>query len=228
MKSIYLILINTLCFASFALASEVREFDSSSIKRLEVSNAKGEIQILGTSSKKIVVSIEKIQFDKQCKFIQNLNMATLTIKVEQENAIFEKANCISKLKIEVPTNKSLDIDVSTSSADIALVDTLGSIIFRTATGAVNIKSDILKNIEGKTATGDMQMSFKKCPARADIDIVTAAGHTEIFMPAHCKIKVGHKSATGELFNELGESQDYQIKILSKSATGNLSIKKISK
>lgn len=211
------------------MASESKEFDATKIKKLEISNPKGDILVQASSSnsKKIIVSVEKIQFDKQCRFNIGQSIATLSVKVDQENSIFDKVNCVTKLKVEVP-NQLIDIDVSSGTAGISLVNTTGNINFRTATGAVDIKGDILKNIEGKTATGNMRLSFNKCPSRADIDLVTATGDAEILLATNCKIKVSHKSATGELFNELGESEDYQVKIISKSAGGSLKIKKISK
>lgn len=231
MKTMMICLISALLFSNLALAAinDSIEFDASKIKKLEISNAKGEILVQASNAfpNKIIVSIEKLQFDKQCQFTQSQSMGTLSIKVEQESGLFSKVNCVAKLKIEIPS-KLIDIDVSSSTASIALINTTGTVNFRTAAGMVEIKSDILKNIDGKTATGNMRMSFNKCPSRADIDLMTATGDTDIFLPANCKIKVAHKSATGELFNELGESEDYQVTIVSKSAGGSLKIKKISK
>ncbi|MDD4973998.1 MAG: hypothetical protein PHY93_06585 [Bacteriovorax sp.] len=215
-------------FFNFAQSAETKEFDSSSIKRLEISNPKGEILVVTSpNSKKIIVTIDKIQFDKQCHFNLSSSLGTLKAVVEHEHALFEKANCITKLKIEVP-NKVIDIDVSSGSSSIKLMDAQGKVDFSTATGPVEIHGDALKNIEGKTATSNMRISYSKCPTRADINLVTATGDTEIYLPANCKIRVSHKSATGDLFNELGESEDFQVHISSKSASGSLKIKKNQK
>jgi hypothetical protein len=213
-------------FAAFG--GETKEFDSAPIKKLQIANPKGEILVnYVKNSKKIVVSIDKIEFDSKCKFILSASIGVLKIAVENENAIFDKANCVSKLKINIP-NKSVGIDVTSGTASIKIEGVDGTIDFKTATGAVEINAEALKNITGKTATGNMRLSFNNCPSRADIDLVSATGDAEIRLPSQCKIKVNHKSATGELFNELGDSEDYQVLISSKSAGGGLKVRKLTK
>ncbi|MGZ3788265.1 MAG: DUF4097 family beta strand repeat-containing protein [Bacteriovorax sp.] len=229
MKKVFLALaLSSLGVFGGAQAFEVKEVDSTGVKKLTISNPKGEIFLSSAkSAKKITVSLDKIEFDKKCKLTINSTMGTLKVAIEHENALFDKSNCISKLKIEVPA-RIFDTEISSGTANVKVVDVEGKIDFKTATGAVDISGETLKNIEGKTATGNMRLSFKKCPARADIDFVTATGDGEIFLPTDCKIRVNHKSATGDLFNELGESEDYQVLIESKSAGGSLKIKKLAK
>ena len=229
MKIFFLCAFSFLNFNNSAHSNETREFDANTIKKLEISNPKGEISVISSSSaKKIIVTLEKIKFDKKCQFNLSSSTEMISAKIELENALFQKSNCITKLKIEIPKKKIVDVDVSSGSANIKLIDIDGNIDFSTATGSVQISGDILKNIEGKTATSNMNISNHKCPSRADINLVSATGDTVIVLPANCRIKVTHKSATGELFNELGESEDYQVHISAKSAAGNLKIKKIIK
>lgn len=222
MRKIFLALVIT---SSSAWAAEVKEVESTGVKKISVSNPKGEIQIVSAKkTNKILVSIDKIELDKKCNLVITPSMGTLKVAVEHDSSLFEKVNCVSKLKITVPA-KSYAVDVSSETAGVKIIDVDGKIDFKTATGAVDISGETLKNIEGKTATGNMRLSYRKCQCRADIDLVTATGDTEIFLPSDCKIRVVHKSATGELFNELGESEDYQVLIDSRSAGGNLRIKK---
>ena len=217
-----------LLFQNFSESAETRDFDISTIKKLDISNPKGEILVsTSASAKKISVTIEKIQFDKQCHFLLDNNLGTLSVKVEHDRALFEKANCLSKLKIELPT-RLIDIEVTSGSSNIKLLDIQGKVDFSTATGPVEISGETLRNIEGKTATSNMRVSFTKCSSRADINLVSATGDAEIFLPVNCKIRVSHKSATGDLFNELGESEEFQVHINSKSASGNLKVKKWQK
>lgn len=227
MKLFFLCLI--LPCAAFSGEIVKKEFDSASFKKLEISLPKGEISIMGQShnSKKILVSLEKIDFAKNCKFNLSESVGVLGVKIEQENALFDKVNCVAKLKVEIPS-KLIDLDVSSGTALIKIVDIEGVINFKTATGAVDLSADEFKNIDGKTATGNLRLALKKCSHRADIDLVTATGDTEIYLPATCKIKVNYKSATGSLFNELGESEDSLVLVNQKSATGGLKIKKLVK
>jgi hypothetical protein len=46
---------------------------------------------------------------------------------------------------------------------------------------------------------------------------------ELFLPKNCALRVDFKSATGKLFNSIGESKDFLLKINGKSASGDLSI-----
>jgi hypothetical protein len=214
--------------ASESLGRETKDFESNGIKSLEISNPKGEILVsFVKNSKKIRVIVEKMQFDPKCKLLIESELGIVKVRVEHENALFDKANCVSKMKIEVP-NKLINIDVSSGTANVKLIDIDSKIVFKTATGLVEINGELLKNVEGKTATGNMRISYNNCPNRADIDLVTATGDAEILLPSHCKIKVTHKSATGDLFNELGETEDFQVLINSKSAAGSLKIRKLAK
>lgn len=229
-KYFYMLLFFTLIQQTvFAKEPNVtKEFDSTGVKKLEISNPKGEIFVTAVkNSKKIIVSVEKKEFDPKCKLTISSSLGVVVVKVEHENALFDKANCVSFIKVEVPV-KNIDSEVSSGSGSIKLVDVEGNIDFKTATGAVEINGDVLKNVEGKTATGNMRLSFANCPKRADIDLVSATGDAEILLPSYCKIRVTHKSATGNLFNELGESEDYQVLINSKSAAGSLKIRKLIK
>jgi DUF4097 and DUF4098 domain-containing protein YvlB len=209
-------------------SAETKDFESAGIKKLEVSSPKGEIVITTVKgSKKFVVTVDKIQFDKKCKLTMESSMGTLKVVIDHENALFDKANCVGKIKIDAPL-MAFDSDVSTGSASLKMTGVEGKIDFKTATGSVDITGDVLHTVEGKTATGNMRLAYNNCSGRADIDLVTASGDAEIYLPTQCKIRVTHKSATGDLFNELGESENYQVLINAKSATGNLKVKKIGK
>jgi hypothetical protein len=72
----------------------------------------------------------------------------------------------------------------------------------------------------------MNFNYKTCSGRADIDFLSATGKTVLKLPTTCKIRVDYKSAAGKLFNEVGESEDYQVFINAKSASGDFSIKKM--
>lgn len=213
---------------SLAGTNESKEFDAAQTKKLEIKNPKGEVTIIGNkSAKKVLVSIEKIQFDQKCKFHTELVAGLLKVSVEHESGLFEKANCVSKIKIEAPATIS-EVEVSTGSGHIKMLAMDSAVDFKTATGNVEIKADTLKGVAGKTATGVINLTYANCPKRADIDLISATGDAEIHLGSNCKIRVTHKSATGELFNEMGDSEEYQVLVNMKSASGNLKIKKMTK
>lgn len=211
---------------AFNAWSETRDFDVLNIKKLQISNPKGLVEVsTNAKAKKMTVKFQKIEFARPCQFTITETLNTLQIKISQENVLFEKGSCIGNLFVELPAS-AIAVDVTTATAPITIKGTSSHVEFKTATGPVLIQGEILKNVEGTTATGNMTFSFNKCVGRADLELISATGDAEISLPASCKIKVAHKSATGELFNELGESEDYLVFINAKSAGGNLRLKKV--
>lgn len=211
-----------------AVSPETKEFDAAQVKKLWIENPKGEITLTGSkNAKKIQVSIEKIQFDPKCKFQTELTAGVLKLSVLHESGLFEKANCVSRISIVAPSILG-GVDVSTGSGHFTMSGIDGAVDFKTATGNVVIKGDNLKSVAGKTATGNISLTYSNCPKRADIELITATGDAEVYLGNNCKIRATHKSATGELFNEMGDSEDYQILVAMKSASGSLKIRKITK
>jgi hypothetical protein len=207
------------------LYADSKEYSSKGFKLIQLENPKGEINFISKNEPKIKINIEKVQFDPKCnlKFIEE--GTTLRIVIDQENMIFDKATCISKVNITAP--KEMELKISTGTAPIKVDNFTSAINFKSATGdftGLNMSS----HFSGTTATGAINLKYNKCPERADIDLISASSDAEIIFPSPCKIKVSHKSATGELFNEIGESSDYKVLIKSKSASGNLKILKLIK
>lgn len=229
MRLIFFMIVFISC-TTFVAATEnsTKEFLASQIKKIEIKNPKGEIGLIGTKgAKKISVVFEKVQFDSNCKFTQELSAGVLTLSVTHESGLFEKANCVSKILLSIPSSLP-EVDVSTGTGLVRFQGVDSAIDFKTATGNVEIRGESLKSISGKTATGTVFLSYQTCPKRADIDLISATGDAEIQLGGSCKIRVNHKSATGELFNEMGDSEDYQVLISMKTASGHLKVKKLAK
>lgn len=217
-----------LVFLGLPFQSFASEYEASSVKKIEIKNPKGEVVVTGVKgAKKIAVSFEKVQFNPKCRFQEAQASDLLSLTVTQESALFEKANCVGKIHITVPQNLP-EVEVSTSIGFIKFAGVDSAIDFKTATGMVEIEGGALKSVTGKTATGKISVRYQSCPKRADIDLVTATGDADIALGTGCKIRVNHKSATGELFNELGDSEDFQVLVSMKSASGNLKVKKLLK
>ncbi len=214
-----LLLVNCNVFA------ETKEFDASKIKSIEIEAPKGEISIFAKNDNKIRVVVDKIQFDPKCKLSFTEEGSSLKISISQENLIFDKVTCLSKLSVVTPKETVVKISTGTSTTKIEGIT--GEINFKSATGsltALNLES----NLSATTATGAVNLKYHTCNQRADIDILTASSDSEIVLPVNCKIKVSHKSASGELYNEIGETSDYKMMIKVKSASGNLKILKTKK
>jgi len=228
LRPIFFAILVTVSMSAFTAEPVIKEFEAASMKKIEIKNPKGEITVLGMKGlKKISVKFEKVQFDSKCKFVQEENAGKLLLSVVHESGLFEKANCVGKLTVNVPTGLS-EIEVSTGSGQVKFAGVDSAVDFKTATGNVEIKGEFLKSVTGKTATGAIVLTYYSCPKRADIDLITATGDAEVNLGPGCKIRATHKSATGELFNEMGDNEDYQVLVAMKSASGNLKIKKLTK
>lgn len=230
MRHFFFVLTFASTFSGSVYSSDAanRDFEAAQIKKLEIKNPKGEVVVLGSKgAKKISFTHEKIQFDSKCRFQQETGAGLLKLSVSHESGLFEKANCVSKITVTVPSSLG-EIDVSTGSGNVRFAGVDSAVDFKTATGNVEIKGENLKSVSGKTATGNISLSYVNCPKRADIDLMTATGDAEVFLGSGCKIRAGHKSATGDLFNEIGDTEDYQVLLSMKSASGNLKIRKLTK
>lgn len=203
-------------------------FPARGVKTLAVSVPKGKISISSSKNQKdISVSVAgpKSADGKKCIKSIGVENSEFFVKISSENILFEKADCDFDVTIVTPATMNLDIDVSSGSAQVIVKDLNGVINLKTATGDVFVEGDVLKNVSAKTATGALNFSYKTCSGRADVDFISATGKTMLKLPASCKIRVDYKSATGKLFNAIGESQDYQVLINAKSASGDFTVNK---
>jgi DUF4097 and DUF4098 domain-containing protein YvlB len=196
-----------------------------------ISVPKGRVSLTASKNQKDSISVNIIESKKvytdNKKCIKNVGLENtqLNVKISSENILFEKADCNYDVMIVVPASQNFEMDVTSGSALVMVKDINGNLNLKTATGTVSVESDLVKNVSAKSATGNMNFSYKTCSGRADLDVITGTGKTLINLPATCKIRVDYKSATGKLFNALGESEDYQVKINATSASGDLTIGK---
>ncbi|MBC7714240.1 MAG: DUF4097 family beta strand repeat protein [Rhizobacter sp.] len=206
-------------------------FPANGVKSILVSVPKGRISLSSSKTQKdisvnIIESNKVYSDNKKCVKSIGLENTQLNVKISSENILFEKADCNYDVMIVVPIAQSYDMDISSGSALVTVRNVTGAVNLKTATGSVSVEGDVVKNITAKSATGNMSFSYKTCSGRADLDMMSATGKMNVNLPATCKIRVDYKSATGKLFNALGETQDYQVMINSKSASGDFTIGKM--
>ncbi len=226
----YLIVLLFLSWNSFA---DEMTFPSASVKGLSVAISKGQVTVNGNaSSKDILVTIKDLKPGREsskCLKKMGLEGSTLDVSVSNENGLFEKASCEFDVTIsynsKTLSNPGSSIKVRTSSGAVLLNNVSADLDLVTASGNLSITADQLRNVNVKTATGNQNFTFKTCPKRADVDLVTATGQIAMKLPGTCKIKVDFKSAAGKLFNPIGESADYMVKINTTSASGDLNLAK---
>lgn len=210
--------------------NEAQTFPSAGVKSIVVSLPKGKVSVTSAKNQKdfslkVVELNSSTDKNKKCTKQMGIENSQFVVKISSENILFEKADCQYEIALVVPAAEMFDLDLSSGSASLLVKDIQGALNLKTATGVVTVEGGALKNINAKTATGDMSFQYKSCPSRADLDFISATGKMTLFIPGQCKIRVDYKSAAGKLFNGIGESEDYQVLISAKSASGDLIIKK---
>jgi len=227
--SLLLTLIFSLSTTSFAdVTTAPVTFPAAGVKSVSVSVPKGKISISGSKTQKdisVTVTGPKKDDGKKCIKSVGLENSQFFVKISSENILFEKADCDFDVVIVTPISSVFDMDISSGSAQVVIKDLNGAINLKTATGDVFVSGDVLKNVTAKTATGALNFAYKTCNGRSDVDFMSATGKATLKLPASCKIRVDYKSATGKLFNAIGESEDYQVLINAKSASGDFSVNK---
>lgn len=214
--------------SSLAAAESTKTFPTNEITKLKVEMGQGRLHITTSSDSSIKTSLEKIKFDTDCQDLRAVNGSTLEITIGQPNNFFSQSKCDAALKIEVPAGLNLEYEISAGKTEITVEKVTGHFGIKNGAGNVLLSAETLKNYSVRTTSGNVSGVFKKCEGRADLDFLTAGGDVDLELPATCKIRVQYRSATGDLFNEIGETNDYQVMIKSKSASGNLSITKNKK
>lgn len=226
------LLLNLILISSTNLFADVTTapvtFPAAGVKSISLSVPKGKMVVKSVKGQKdisVTVVGPKKDDGKKCIKSVGLENSQFFVKISSENILFEKADCDFDVNVTLPQSMTFDMDVTSGSATVAIADLNGNIDLKTATGEVNVSGDVLKNITAKTATGAMNFAYKTCSGRADVDFMSATGKSTIKLPASCKIRVDYKSATGKLFNAIGESKDYQVLINAKSASGDFTVNK---
>ncbi len=212
------------------------------LQLIEVSASKGSLVISENQRKnQALVEVKKVKWDKDCEESVNYFGPTLSIKVKS-NSVFSKAQCVVELVIKVPKNVDLNISHATMKSEIKGI--AGELIYKSASGDLKAEGEF-KRVEVKVASSDLQIDgllgeanfvsasseikliYKKCPEKnTKLTINRASGDAQVFLPKSCKLKTQNKTATGESFNEFGDSKDFDLEVSSISASGDLTIKKL--
>jgi len=214
---------------------------TTSLQSLEFEGAKGKLNIQVHAKNEISVNIKKVEWSKDCEesIVQFGPSITLKFKA---NSLFSKAQCVVEADISLP--KSVDLDISHGSMETMLKGSFGNLKYKSASGKLLAQGEFLKVeatvassdvfVEGLTsdteiigASSDVKLVYAKCPTRpSKLSISRASGDVEIFAPKTCQFKTKIKTASGETFNEFGDSKNPDIDLSSVSASGDLTIKKL--
>lgn len=236
------------CLISIAAISSLEASETkkvfpltTTLQSLEFEGAKGKLNIQVHAKNEVIVNVKKIQWSKDCEESMVQFGPSLTFKFKA-NSLFSKAQCVVETEVLLP--KSVDLDIGHGSVETTLKGVFGNLKYKSASGKLLAQGEFAKVeatvassdvfIEGLTsdteiigASSDVKLVYAKCPARpSKLSISRASGDVEIYAPKTCQFKTKIKTASGETFNEFGDSEKPDIEVSSVSASGDLTIKKL--
>lgn len=232
---------------SSSLCAEIvtKEFQTTNIRRLEVINTGGTIEIGGSSEDKIIVMADQIKYGPHC----SLNMApdNGTLKVEvvmhEDKKVNKKDTCEVKFNISIP--KTLEQLIKVGSSDVTVRDTKGSIEFKTGSGDFTLISEnteiptlkgntgsgalsvkgIVTHLDIDSGSGSVTFEYAKMPEKGSANIKTGSGDVIFVLPPDAKISAELRTGSGSLKNELENDPKATFSIIARTGSGHLKIKK---
>lgn len=97
----------------------------------------------------------------------------------------------------------------------------------TGSGAVKL-SKLTGSAEAKTGSGDVSLTWSKIPEKGTADVMTGSGGIALIFPEGSKLTAKSYTASGKVFNEIGDSEHAKFSVSLLSGSGNVSIRKPAK
>lgn len=225
-----------------------KEFSSSKISNVIISNAAGNVDISGTKKTGISIIAEEVNFRETCKVSYEEQGVTLTIRFEQQAPsffarLFSSEACLVNFTLTVPRDTNLrintgagDVDVAdidgnlalnTGSGDVYLNDLSG--LMRVKTGSGDIEAANISNLASlETGSGNLNVVYEKTPNEGELSVSTGRGATEIALPQHAKVAPSLHSGSGEVKTDaaIEASVEAKFKISVKSGAGDINLRKL--
>lgn len=227
------ILIPGLAFA----ATETREFDLSDISAIELKNTSGDVKVVGVDQGPATVVADKRTFGKHCQIIISKKDKTLLIEVREG-----VSNTTCRVDFEISAPKAADLKLKSGSGDVAVKGISGTMEFSVGSGDVEVDGEI-KNLkaysgsgdisikgltaggEVKTGSGEVELVYNQDPEDGDLSVILGSGDAKITFPETAKVQTILKTGSGSVKNELGDNPEGRFRLMVKSGSGDLSIKK---
>ena len=236
-----LILFTLLPVISFAKV-ETKEFSAQGLKDLDVKNLSGDIRITPSSNDKASVTSNKMTFEENCVLEIEREGDQLEVEVKRQD-LFGSDVCEVHLDIKVP--KKISLNLKTGSGDIEVEGTEGEVEFETGSGNASVNAEVDEldanlgsgdlsarglrgDVKVKTGSGDINLDFASAPQAGKVSIKTGSGDTTLSMPSTAKILTHFKSGSGQVYNELGDTENARLEVSMQAGSGDLKILKAKK
>lgn len=224
----------------FVHGSELHQFDSHNVARVEVVNTSGKVELHGIGSGRTEVIADKVKFGDQCRMTIENRESTLFVKVERSQAVVFGSNDACEVNFKLAVPKAAALNLVSGSGDLDIRQTTGNLDFTVGSGSVRVDGNV-QNLDGKAGSGDVSikgltsggrlktgsgrihLTYAIAPSFGELNIKSGSGNAEIAIPKDAKIKTSFMAGGGHLTNELGDTPDSHFHISMMAGSGNLHI-----
>lgn len=225
-------------FTALAGPQESKDFDAKGLNEVSVTNTSGKVTIQAVEGNKAHVTAIKNKFSDRCKLTMDRSGDELTVKVEK-SGFFSSEDCDVDLLVKVP--KAVDLDLTIGAGKLAVNGVEGELDFKIGSGNVTAEG-LFKEIDGKsgngrieikglagggelkTGAGGIDLTFAQKPLAGALDLKTGSGNATLNFPKGAKVKTDFQAGSGQLSNQLGESENAPFSVSMKAGSGDLKIK----
>lgn len=240
MKKLFVIitLSGSLAFAAVLTgtpAPEVREYPTTDIEKILVENTSGKVTIVPTTIDKVKISTVKKKFPEKCTLTTEKSEYSEVI-VRVERSIGE--DCEVDIEMEVP--KEADLSVWSGSGDVNIKGIEGNLSFNVGSGSVTADGKF-KKVEGKSGSGAVTLNGLTSGGNISVgsgsvnlrylefpmgrmDVKTGSGDAVVAFPKNSKINASLDTGSGEISNELGDTDSADFGLNLKTGSGDLKVK----
>lgn len=191
------------------------------VKRINIENKMGSIDISKSSTNRIELSEKKGKFEKWCNIYQKVVKRTLYIKVE-DSSFTGNGKCEVFWKLSVP--KKLDIKIDQGSGNIKIEKDVKSLTISLGAGDLVVIGSAKKTIIN-IGTGEVQFTIAKPLKSSKYKIQTGSGSSVFKISDSVRVKSTLLTPYGKHKTEFTQSKKPHIFINMSSGKGSLNILK---
>jgi len=215
-----------------------KEFDVDTLQAVSVINTSGNVEITVSNSDKATVTARKIRFPEGCQLIIEQSGGKLLIETVEPGGWGKSC----RVDFDIRVREAVSLNIKNGSGDLDVDGIQGELEFKLGSGDVKVAatvtdldgtsgsgdikvSGLTGNVKLKTGSGDIDLSYASPPRPGKLKVNSGSGDITIYIPEGSSILTDLSTGSGMIYNEIGDSSGAPFKIIMKSGSGDLSIKK---
>jgi hypothetical protein len=215
-----------------------KEFDADILQAVSVINTSGNVEISLSTSDKATVTARKIRFPEGCQLVIEQSGGKLLVETVEPGGWGKSC----RVDFDIRVREAVSLSIKNGSGDLEVEGIQGEVEFKLGSGDVKVAatvtdldgtsgsgdikvSGLTGNVNLKTGSGDIVLSYPSHPPRGKLKVSSGSGDITIYTPEGSSILTDLSTGSGKIYNEIGDSSSAPFKIIMKSGSGDLSIKK---